>query len=37
MKKITILIPVYNEVGTLEEILKKVENADFAVWKKKLF
>lgn len=29
MKKITILIPVYNEVSTLEEILKKVENADF--------
>lgn len=29
MKKITILIPVYNEVNTLRIILEKVENADF--------
>ncbi len=29
MKKITILIPVYNEVSTLQDILKKVEEADF--------
>ena len=29
MKKITILIPVYNEVGTLEQILAKVEKANF--------
>ncbi len=29
MKKITILIPVFNEVNTLKEILKMVENIDF--------
>ncbi len=29
MKKVTILIPVYNEVNTLCEILKKVEQANF--------
>lgn len=29
MKKITVLIPVFNEVNTLCEILKKVEEADF--------
>ena len=29
MKKISILIPVYNEAATLEAILKKVEAADF--------
>ena len=36
MKKITILIPVYNEAGTLEEILKKVENADFCGLEKEI-
>ena len=29
MKKITILIPVYNEREFLKEILKKVESVDF--------
>ncbi len=29
MKKITILIPIFNEVNTLKEILKMVENIDF--------
>ncbi len=29
MKKVTILIPVYNEAATLETIIKKVEDADF--------
>ncbi len=29
MKKVTILIPVFNEVSTLEQILDKVEKADF--------
>ncbi len=36
MKKISILIPVYNEVGTLEPILKKVENADFCGMEKEI-
>lgn len=36
MKKITILIPVYNEVATLEEILRKVENADFCGLEKEI-
>lgn len=29
MKKVTILIPVYNEITTLREILKKIEETDF--------
>ncbi|MCI1273484.1 MAG: glycosyltransferase family 2 protein [Clostridiaceae bacterium] len=29
MEKITILIPVFNEVNTLDKIIKKVESADF--------
>lgn len=29
MNKITILIPVFNELNTLKEIIKKVENIDF--------
>ena len=29
MQKVTILIPVFNEVSTLEQILDKVEKADF--------
>ena len=36
MKKISILIPVYNEVGTLEEIVKKVENTDFCGLEKEI-
>ena len=36
MKKISILIPVYNEVGTLDPILKKVENADFCGMEKEI-
>ena len=35
MQKITVLIPVYNEADTLNTILEKVENADFADLKKK--
>ena len=29
MKKITILIPIFNEVNTLKTILQKVEEANF--------
>lgn len=36
MKKVTILIPVYNEAATLEEILKKVESADFCGLEKEI-
>lgn len=36
MKKITILIPVFNEVNTLSEILKKVEEADFCGLEKEI-
>lgn len=36
MKKVTILIPVYNEVKTLKEILQKVENADFCGLEKEI-
>lgn len=36
MNKITILIPVYNEVDTLRAILEKVENADFCGLEKEI-
>jgi glycosyltransferase involved in cell wall biosynthesis len=36
MNKISILIPVYNEVATLEEILKKVETTDFCGLEKEI-
>lgn len=36
MEKISILIPVYNEFKTLEEILKKVEDADFCGLEKEI-
>ncbi len=36
MKKISILIPVYNEAGTLETILEKVEHADFCGLEKEI-
>jgi len=36
MNKVTILIPVYNEVGTLETILKKVEESDFCGLEKEI-
>ena len=36
MNKITILIPVYNEVETLRTILEKVENADFCGLEKEI-
>lgn len=36
MKKITILIPVYNEVNTLLEIVKKVEDANFCGLEKEI-
>ncbi len=36
MKKITILIPVYNEFNTLEKIIKKVEDANFCGLEKEI-
>ncbi len=36
MKKITILIPVYNEAATLEIMVKKVEDADFCGLEKEI-
>lgn len=36
LNKITILIPVYNEVDTLRAILEKVENADFCGLEKEI-
>ena len=36
MKKITVLMPVYNEVNTLLPILEKVENADFCGLEKEI-
>lgn len=36
MKKISILIPVYNEIQTLREILKKVEETDFCGLEKEI-
>lgn len=36
MKKISILIPVYNEVSTLEAIIKKVEETDFCGLEKEI-
>ena len=36
MKKITILIPVFNEVGTLDKILDKVEKASFCGLEKEI-
>ncbi len=36
MKKITILIPVYNEVSTLEMMVNKVENTDFCGLEKEI-
>lgn len=36
MKKITILIPVFNEINTLEQILQKVEQTDFCALEKEV-
>ena len=36
MKKVTILIPVYNEVNTLKQLLKKVEHANFCGLEKEI-
>ena len=36
MKKITVLMPVYNECSTLMEILKRVEEADFCGLEKEI-
>lgn len=36
MKKVSILIPVYNEVSTLNQIIKKVEEADFCGLEKEI-
>lgn len=36
MKKISIIIPVYNEINTLDEILKKVENVNLGGLEKEI-
>ena len=36
MKKITILIPIFNEVNTLKTILEKVEETDFCGLEKEI-
>lgn len=36
MNKITIIIPVFNEINTLEQMLEKVENADFCGLEKEI-
>lgn len=36
MKKITILIPVFNEINTVEKILQKVEQTDFCSLEKEI-
>ena len=35
-KKISILIPCYNEQATIEELLSRVEAADFGDWQKEI-
>lgn len=35
-QKVSIIIPVYNEIGTLEKILEKIENTDFCSLKKEI-
>jgi len=35
-KKISIIIPVYNEIKTLEKIIEKVENADLCSLEKEI-
>ena len=29
MNKVSIVVPVYNEIKTIDEILEKIENASF--------
>lgn len=36
MKKISIIVPVYNEINTIDEILKKIENASFCGLEKEI-
>ena len=36
MQKITILIPVFNEINTLDKILEKVANTDFCGLEKEI-
>ena len=36
MKKVSILIPVYNEIDTLSEIIKKIENTNFCNLEKEI-
>ena len=36
MKKVTILVPVYNELNTLDEILSRVEKANFCGLEKEI-
>lgn len=35
-KTVTVIIPCYNEEATLEELLRRVEEADFGNWKKEI-
>lgn len=36
MNKISIIIPVYNEISTLDKILEKVEQASFCALEKEI-
>lgn len=36
LKKISIIIPCFNEIKTIEELLRRVENADFGDWQKEI-
>lgn len=36
MKTVSVVIPCYNEETTIEELLERVENADFGSWQKEI-
>lgn len=36
MKKVSVVIPCYNEEATIESLLKRVESADFGAWSKEI-
>jgi glycosyltransferase involved in cell wall biosynthesis len=36
MKKISIVVPVFNEINTLDQILEKLENTDFCGLEKEI-
>ncbi len=36
MKKVSVIIPCYNEEATIVELLSRVENADFGDWQKEI-